>query len=490
MAESYPIPQIEMCVQNSTMTVHRIDLMFMNWTSWTIPDPYRYIMIGEPGGDPSRCYLFQSNSAFKYGVVEDYDPMTTDIRRIDIYWKIDALENVTAVSLSVPSITMELYNPGFSRWDPPDPENMVPQQKQVSRDMVLGNARSSTSVNTTTTVFFTPTLYRAIRPKDSLSLIGFAPTYVDIPTLETSQLDWDLQRNDENLTRGEYDGLFNLQMAKASLAVQTEQRQHTLLSALALAGGCSTLLTILYILLFGMTRIAPFGVVHQLPMVTIRGVEKIKEHRRNSRVDNNHNNDNNENNTSKLYNFQRYFRRSQPSQLLLDDIAAPAKSDSASNIKDSPVVQHNAILLMPAPAAMAQQQQQQQADEESSRFHGPWDRDYRSDQLSNTSNPSLHSSAPQDRVEGLTMLVEQLQREQRDTAAKAAQLENRLFELQEVLRAYYINMDYLDHQRNMRRRGRRRSALYCNNQRRSTSTEGGWLFDDDDDLSTHKNEPQ
>lgn len=43
-------------------------------------------------------------------------------------------------------------------------------------------------------------------------------------------------------------------------------RQHTVLAAVALAGGCYGVLTTIYILLFGMTRLTPWGLVHHIPV--------------------------------------------------------------------------------------------------------------------------------------------------------------------------------------------------------------------------------
>ncbi|KAI9250232.1 hypothetical protein BDA99DRAFT_564200 [Phascolomyces articulosus] len=510
MEKPYPAPYIEMCSQNSTMTVVQCDLMYMNWSMSTIPNCYDYIQMGDNNGDPSKCYLFRASDAINFGILKsDYDQSSPDIRRIDIYWKIDSIVNVSIASVSVPSISMELYNPSFNRWDEIPEEEMIPQQAQYFRDMVLGNDRSSTSQNTTTTVFFTPHLYRAIRPRDPLSLLGFEPKYVEIPTLKSIQLDWPLQQN-INITRGDYHGLFNVQLSKASYDVQTEQRQHTLLAAVALAGGAYGVLTTLYILLFGMIRHAPFGLANQLPMATIRGVEKIKQHRKNSRLDENNNSNQNYNNKPNI--FVRFFQRPpKPSQHLLDDVSAPAKSDTppppphpSSNTsthetkRDSLMIeqyqQQHAMVSLPTPAFS------QQSDEGSStRFQGTWDRYYYSANLATTgaggattaeqlSNSSMHSlPMSQEPPHNLLMAVDQVQREQRDTAAKAAQIEQRLLELQEVLRAYYINMDYLDQQRNLRRRGRQRSVYY---DKRSNSIEGGWLFDtDDDDDSIHKSSP-
>lgn len=52
-----------------------------------------------------------------------------------------------------------------------------------------------------------------------------------------------------------------------SYFAQTEVRQHTLLASVALAGGCYGVLTTIYILLFGMTRLTPWGLVHHIPVL-------------------------------------------------------------------------------------------------------------------------------------------------------------------------------------------------------------------------------
>ena len=128
MHSSYPLPQIEMCSENSTMTIVRCDLMYMNWSMSTIPNCYDYIHLGDQSDTPTKCYLFDSDDTFKYGVTANYTPTTDDIRRIDIYWKIDSILNASSASISVPSITMELYNSNFSRWDEPEEDGMIPQQ--------------------------------------------------------------------------------------------------------------------------------------------------------------------------------------------------------------------------------------------------------------------------------------------------------------------------------------------------------------------------
>ncbi len=81
-----------------------------------------------------------------------------------------------------------------------------------------------------------------------------------------------------------YDGYFSVQLSQSTIDVKvtlkkvficseltchfikTEIRQHTVLASVALAGGCYGVLTTIYILLFGMTRLTPWGLVHHVPV--------------------------------------------------------------------------------------------------------------------------------------------------------------------------------------------------------------------------------
>jgi hypothetical protein len=54
-------------------------------------------------------------------------------------------------------------------------------------------------------------------------------------------------------------------------------RQHTVLAAVALAGGCYGVLTTIYILLFGMTRLTPWGLVHHIPVFISKRKNHVKD---------------------------------------------------------------------------------------------------------------------------------------------------------------------------------------------------------------------
>lgn len=88
--------------------------------------------------------------------------------------------------------------------------------------MQQGDARSTSLVNWTSAIFFSPLKYRAIRPGDAASLLGFVsvntqslpqspltfsskkePTFVDIYTIDTTEMNWPMHVADNvNLTSG------------------------------------------------------------------------------------------------------------------------------------------------------------------------------------------------------------------------------------------------------------------------------------------------
>lgn len=61
--------------------------------------------------------------------------------------------------------------------------------------------------------------------------------------------------------------------------------QHTFLSSIALAGGCYGVLTTIYMLLFGMTRITPWGIVHHIPVFIKKYTHHIKSDKQQNEED-------------------------------------------------------------------------------------------------------------------------------------------------------------------------------------------------------------
>ncbi|KAI8888748.1 hypothetical protein K501DRAFT_209557 [Backusella circina FSU 941] len=261
---------IEFCVQNSTMTIVHCSAVYYNWSSADIPDCYnRFFRTGRSDGSVSHCYVFETNGTYRMtiGSPNDGNNYTDSVRRFDFYWKIDSHLNYSYASASVPAIALQLYDPSFSAWKTKTLGG-TPVEEQMLNDITLGYQHATTFLNSTSNIYYTPQKYREIRPGSARALLGFEPDYIDIITLDAKQIDWPLAT--DNITRlvnrSDYDGLLSMQLSKATIDVKTESRQHTLLAAIALAGGCYGVLTTIYILLFGMTRLTPWGLVHHIPV--------------------------------------------------------------------------------------------------------------------------------------------------------------------------------------------------------------------------------
>ncbi|CDH54959.1 predicted protein [Lichtheimia corymbifera JMRC:FSU:9682] len=420
MESPYEVPHIEICGQSTTLTFVQCDVMYMNWTIVSLPNCYDKIRFGDNSTwSPSQCYLFEVNGTLHYGVEENPAPDSPEIRRIDIYWLINSLSNITEASVGIPSITIMLYDPRFSRWDPKAVNHMIPQEVAFSTEMTQGNYRSTSLRNYTSTLFFTPSKYRAIPPHDSGSLLGFEPSFVDIYTISSTQLDWPMHRQDNiNLTRG------------------TEQRQHTLLSAVALAGGAYGAITTLYTVMFGMVRHSPWGMVHQLPLTVVRAVDKVSDKR---------------NKRQRLLSSDHHSRSSSPPP-------PPPQNNSSS---DDDEVEMAIVESTPIPSLARKSSDGHPSPPPPLYHHQP-------PSSPDTTDPPYHGD--RDRIQ---------------------HLETRMLEMQEVLREYYINMDFLDQMRDVRRRRTRgvpwlhRSSASSGSpsitKRDNSSRDvlGGWLYEDD-----------
>ncbi|KAI7895870.1 uncharacterized protein EV154DRAFT_412559 [Mucor mucedo] len=136
-------------------------------------------------------------------------------------------------------------------------------------NMKLGASRATSFLNYTSSIFYRPQKYRAIRPRDAGTILGLKSNFIDIITLLNTQHNWPIQQPTPPppaLDKSLYHGVFSVQLSQGTIDIKTEVRQHTLLASVALAGGCYGVLTTIYILLFGMTRLTPWGLVHHIPV--------------------------------------------------------------------------------------------------------------------------------------------------------------------------------------------------------------------------------
>ncbi|KAI9264772.1 hypothetical protein BY458DRAFT_513940 [Sporodiniella umbellata] len=249
------------------MTIVYCTAMYTNWTSIPIENCWnRFFRKGVSDGSVSQCYAFETNGTYHMTTGLSHDNHNA-LLRLDFYWKIDNLYNVTYASLSTPAMAVQLYDPRFNSWKKKTVGDS-PMETLIYNNIKSGTTRATTYLNHTSSIFYVPQRYRAIKPRDAAAVIGFTPNYIDINTLIPSERTWPLLDNPPNppFNRSLFHGMLSVQLAQGSIDVKTEVRQHTLLASLALAGGCYGVLTTLYILFFGMTRLTPWGLVHHVPV--------------------------------------------------------------------------------------------------------------------------------------------------------------------------------------------------------------------------------
>lgn len=204
---------------------------------------------------------------------------------------------------------------------------------------------------------------------------------------------------------------------------------------MALAGGAYGAIITLYTVMFGMVRHSPWGMVHQLPLTVVRAVDKVSDKR---------------NKRQRLLSNDHHQPRS----------SSPITHPPPNNGSDEDEVEMAIVEATPIPSS----------GRKSSEDHpSPPPPLYHHHTSSNSTSSSSHDDH-HDRIQHLEM---------------------RMLEMQEVLREYYINMDFLDQMRDVRRRRTRAVPWLHRSSTSSGSTSiakpnntsrdvlGGWLYEDD-----------
>lgn len=91
--------------------------MFVNWTIVDIPDCWnRFFRPGANTGS-MKCYVFETNGTYRMGASLGIDAVNaTSLIRLDFYWNIDSIKNMSYSTNSIPAISVQLYDPSFSTW--------------------------------------------------------------------------------------------------------------------------------------------------------------------------------------------------------------------------------------------------------------------------------------------------------------------------------------------------------------------------------------
>ncbi|KAI8992320.1 hypothetical protein BDB01DRAFT_832632 [Pilobolus umbonatus] len=104
-------------------------------------------------------------------------------------------------------------------------------------------------------------LFRKIKKHDISATLGLKPNYREYLSVNFNE-----QRivddSSANRSANILGGIFTLRVKDPTLKIREEVKQHTIFAALGLAGGCYSVLTAVYILIFGASRLTPWGLFH------------------------------------------------------------------------------------------------------------------------------------------------------------------------------------------------------------------------------------
>lgn len=100
------------------MKVVHCSAMYYNWSAVPIDNCWEnFFYSGANDASTSKCWIFDTKGQYKMTNGLTYDNRDA-LRRLDFYWKIDDLYNVSYASISIPAMAIQLYDPKFSSWKP------------------------------------------------------------------------------------------------------------------------------------------------------------------------------------------------------------------------------------------------------------------------------------------------------------------------------------------------------------------------------------
>lgn len=91
--------------------------MYYNWTTVDIPNCWQNFFRAGANGETSKCYVFESKNRYRMATGLTYDSRNA-LRRLDFYWNVDSLQNITYSTISTPALAVQLFSPFFTTWVP------------------------------------------------------------------------------------------------------------------------------------------------------------------------------------------------------------------------------------------------------------------------------------------------------------------------------------------------------------------------------------
>ncbi|KAI8992353.1 hypothetical protein BDB01DRAFT_847738 [Pilobolus umbonatus] len=130
--------------------------------------------------------------------------------------------------------------------------------------------------NSVLTLGFQNELYREIKKNDSSAILGVKPDFIEYSSVNVYEVT-NIGGLPPNSTLNEISGTFYLEAFDLSMKIREEVKQHTVIATIGLAGGGYSTLTAVYILIFGTSRLTPWGLFHLFHRLFVRRRLKFKE---------------------------------------------------------------------------------------------------------------------------------------------------------------------------------------------------------------------
>ncbi|CAG8532532.1 8696_t:CDS:2 [Paraglomus occultum] len=256
------IPDIEICSDNSDVIITQCIFYmtgFQNnkyYDNCTTPEGINYIIPGDKSGTTGTfCNLFTTNKTVYFPQSSEYGVIA-----VEFLFKIVNLTASVKNSRTVPAISIQPYHPDFnSLWkQPPNTPKAL-----TFEDQLRSQLNSFTGMqNYLTKVSLRQSKFRAINHKTFRSVFGLEPAYYDYLFFDIDAKYFPLEPN-PTFSPTTNTGVFSIQPQFFEQEVKEQQRTKTLLSSLGLAGGAFGILFSLYTVLFGESRLKPWGIFHR-----------------------------------------------------------------------------------------------------------------------------------------------------------------------------------------------------------------------------------
>lgn len=110
-------PDIGLCASNTSISIVKCSAMFVDWTQVDIPNCWERFFRAGDNKDTIKCYVFETNGTYRMGTSLGIEAVNkTALIRLDFYWNIDSVQNMSYSTNSIPAMSVQLYDPSFSTW--------------------------------------------------------------------------------------------------------------------------------------------------------------------------------------------------------------------------------------------------------------------------------------------------------------------------------------------------------------------------------------